>query len=674
MRPLDVAEMMAAAPADTSAPAVVADGSDPFDNLSRREWLCVNGLGSFASGTVSGANARRYHALLVAALDPPTRRMTLLSKVDELVTVQGERYDLSTNRYPHNTVYPNGWRYLAEFTPWPVPTWTYRMPGETVLVKRVYLARGKNTVYVTYTLREAPAMATLTLTPLVCWKDYHSEMWPWQGFPLRHGPEVGGWSLQGTAEAPPLFLRLRGARWDKAGWWHENILHDREQERGLDFCEDLYCPAVASVALRVGQTITLTASVETDEPDEPTIALAEIVRRQDALCAQAATVGCGPDDDNLLRDLVLSADQFIVSGKEATSRTTVIAGYPWFTDWGRDTMIALPGLCLTTGRYDEAKEILRAFAGFLSEGMIPNRFPDAGSGNAPEYNNADGTLWLVHACDRYVRVTGDTAFRQEMLPVLEEIVAAHTRGTRYGIGVDSDDGLLRAGEPGVNLTWMDAKIGDWVVTPRAGKPVEINALWITALRTLAAWQGNGANTVVAAAADRAAASFREKFVRADGRGLYDVLEPDGTPDASVRPNQVIAAALPYSPLSADESRAVLETATMELLTPYGLRSLSPQDSRYRPRYEGDPLSRDSAYHQGTVWAWLMGSYVDLYRKVYGADADVSALLAPLEAHLREYGVGGIAEIFDGDAPHKPDGCPWQAWSVAELLRVRTITL
>jgi predicted glycogen debranching enzyme len=658
MRPLEVAEMIAAAPGT----AVVADGSDPFEGLSRREWLSTNGLGSFASGTVAGANARRYHALLVAALDPPARRMTLLSKVDELVTVNGERYDLSTNRYPHNTVFPDGWRYLAEFTAWPVPTWTYRLPGEAVLVKRVYLARGRNTVYVTYTLRESPAMATLTLTPLVCWKEYHAEMRPWQGFPLRHGPEVGGWSLKATEDSPTLRLRLRGAQWTAAGWWHENIVHDRERERGLDYCEDLYCPAVAQVALRVGQTVALTAGIEDGEPDDATFALAEIVKRQDALCARASEAGCGPEDENFQRDLILAADQFIVQAE----RTTILAGYPWFTDWGRDTMIALPGLCLTTGRYDEAREILRAFAGFLSAGMIPNRFPDA-VGSPPDYNNADGTLWFVHACARYVEASGDTAFRGEMTPVLEEIVAAHTRGTRFGIRVDEADGLLLAGEPGENLTWMDAKIGDWVVTPRMGKPVEINALWLGALRALAEWTGRQEAREVA---DRAAASFRAGFVRPDGKGLYDVIAHDGTPDGVIRPNQVIAAVLPYSPLTPDEARAVLDIATSDLLTPYGLRSLSPHDSRYRPRYGGDPRSRDSAYHQGTVWAWLIGPYIDLYRMVHGTDADVRPLLAPLEAHLREYGVGGIAEVFDGDPPHRPDGCPWQAWSVAELLRVR----
>lgn len=633
----------------------------PFDAAARREWLSVNARGGFASGSVAGASTRRYHALLVAALKQPHGRMALLGRIDETVTVQGSHFDLSTNRYPNQVVYPDGWRYVTEFTPWPVPTWTFRMPGDTVLVKRVFLARGRNTVYVTYTLREAPAGVTLTLTPLVCWKSYHAQMHPWPGFPYRQGPEVGGWSVQATEDAPIVRLLARGARWKGAGWWHERITHDREQERGLDCEEDLYCPAVATLTLQLGQTATLVGTAEPDEPEDSTVALAEIIAHHSALVQAAGSAAA----DDTGRDLVLAADQFII--RSPAGRATLLAGYPWFTDWGRDTMIALPGLCLVTGRPEVAREILDGFAAHLSEGMIPNRFPDAGE--TPDYNTVDATLWFVHACARYVDVTGDRDFQKRLLPVLEEIVRYHLRGTRFNIHADPADGLLAAGAPGVQLTWMDAKIGDWVVTPRAGKPVEINALWINALSVLAAWKGKRKGAEYTAHADRAADSFAQ-FIRPDGRGLYDLLTEEGAPDAAIRPNQVIAAALPHSPLTDKQAKAVVDTVLAELLTPYGLRTLAPSDLVYRSHYAGSPVERDSAYHQGTAWPWLLGPFVDAYRRVYGNEIRVRQLLAPLEAHLRDYGVGGIAEIFDGDQPHRPSGCPWQAWSVAEILRVR----
>lgn len=667
MRPLTAAEMIrtTAGPTGNQPQAAVNDSTDGFEALSRREWLATNGIGGFASGTIAGANARRYHALLVAAMQGTGGRMTLLGKLDDLATVNGERYDLSTNRYPNGIVYPDGWRYISEFSPWPVPTWTYRLPGDSaVLVKRIYLARGKNTVYVTYTLREAPALVQLTLTPLVCWKEYHGEMRPWEGFPLRRGPEVGGWNVQATHDAPTLRLLVRGARWTVAGWWHERLTQDRERERGLDYQEDLFCPAVANLTLRVGQTVAFVATIEPGEPEDATYALAEIVRHQETLLKSSGV----PRSDETGRDLVLATDPFVIDTPD--QRKTVIAGYPWFTDWGRDTMISLPGLCLSTGRFAVARDILLNFAGFVSEGMLPNRFPDRGE--LPDYNTVDATLWFVHACERYAAVSGDRAFVDIMLPVFEHIVTAHVQGTRYGICMDEGDGLLAAGAADTQLTWMDAKVGDWVVTPRHGKPVEINALWINALRVLATLcTEEEPRAQYAQMAERAEASFRKKFVRADGQGLYDVLYPDGTSDTSIRPNQVIAAALPYTPLSDDEIKAVVEVAERELVTPYGLRSLVPSDPAYRGSYFGSPRQRDGAYHQGTVWPWLLGSFVDAYRKVHGEDADIEHFLTPLiTTHLADYGVGGIAEVFDGNAPHYPNGCPWQAWSVAELLRVR----
>jgi predicted glycogen debranching enzyme len=646
------------------APLTAAD-LPTFDAASRREWLSVNGIGGFASGTVAGAAARRYHALLVAALPPPYERMAVLSKVDETVTVGDATFDLSSNRYPNGVVYPDGWRHVAAFAAYPVPTWTFRLPDGTTLTRRAYLGRGKNTVYLTYTLNATPAgaaHATLTLTPLVCWKGYHAEMHPWAGFPAEEGPEVAGWAVRPTPDSPRLRLLAPGARWQKAGWWHENVVHDREAERGQDAAEDVYCPSVATLTLRPGQTVALTATVEEAEPLEATLALAEVVAHQKVLLEAAGL----PDGDEAGRALVLTADQFVVD-PPGPARQTVLAGYPWFTDWGRDTMIALPGVCLCTGRLQVARDILLSFARYVSGGMIPNRFPDAGE--TPDYNTVDATLWYVHACGRYVAATADKQFQKEILPTLEGIIATHVAGTRYGICVDPADGLLRAGESGTQLTWMDAKVGDWVVTPRIGKPVEICALWINALRTVAHLKGTRHGKKYADMAAEAEESFRAKFVRPDGHGLYDLIYDDGTPDASVRPNQAIAAGLPYSPLTDEQCAAVVETLTRELLTPYGLRTLAPSDPAYRGTYDGDAVSRDGAYHQGTVWPWLLGPYVDALRRI-NPDADILALLSPLlDGHLRaDYGVGGIAEVFDGDAPHRPNGCPWQAWSVAEVLR------
>lgn len=654
MRPLDATELTG-----TSHGTPITDAANPFANMSRREWLTTNGVGGFASGTVAGANMRRYHALLVASLPPPYGRMTLLSKVEEAVTIQDTRYDLSANRYPGGVIHPEGWRFVSEFNPWPVPTWVYRVPGEAVIVKRVFMAQGKNTVYITYTLRESPSQVMLTLTPLICWKDYHSEMRQWPGFPLQRGPEVGGWMVRATPDSPMLRLLARGSRWTPGGWWNERLTHDREQERGLEFVEDLFCPGICTVTLRPGDTVAFIATIEPVEPEDSTLALAETLKHQESVLRVASALEEGPR-----RDLTLSADQFLI--RTYGVRQTVIAGYPWFTDWGRDTMIALPGLCLSTGRYETAREILQGYAGYVSQGMIPNRFPDAGE--EPDYNTVDATLWFIHACDRYVEATKDKAFQKMMLPILEEIITAHQQGTRYGIGVDPQDGLLHAGQAGTQLTWMDAKIGDWVITPRVGKPVEICALWINALRVVANWKGARNGKVLTAEAERASAAFVAKFVRPDGRGLYDYLPSDEAPNLAVRPNQIIAAALPYTPLSDAEIRAVVEVATSDLLTPYGLRTLARTDYGYRGRYFGSPRQRDSAYHQGTVWPWLIGSFVDAYRKVHGPTADVSAFLTPLIDSLREYGIGGIAEVFDGDPPHHPNGCPWQAWSVAEVLR------
>ncbi len=639
-----------------------------YASCSRREWLSTNGTGSFASGTVAGVATRGYHSLLTAALRPPTHRMVLLSCLHETVTVRGVAYDLHTGRYADGTMHPQGWHYVTAFDSLPVPTWQFDFPDGLRIIKRVFLAPGENTVYITYA-RVGGSEVDLTLAPLVAWKDYHHQMRPWDGFPARQGFTENGYEIQATPDAPTLRLLLPGAKWTRAGWWHRNNFHEREAERGQNPVEHLYCPASATIALNKSiESVTFVGTIETDPPRPASVVVGDIVRRQNELVSGQWTVDSGQkseappplttDHYPLSTDLLLAADQFVVRG--AGVRTTILAGYPWFTDWGRDTFISLPGICLATRRFDVAREILAAFAGYVSEGMIPNRFPDAGE--TPDYNTADATLWFVHACAAYDTATGgDAEFRAMIAPVLRDIISWHERGTRFGIRVDERDGLLSAGEAGTQLTWMDAKIGDYVVTPRVGKAVEINALWIHALTY--AWDLLGEEAHLASM-KRAAESFQAKFVRPDGLGLYDVIAPDGTPDPSIRPNQIIAAAV-STHLPRADAKAVVDTVTRELLTPYGLRTLSPSDPAYRPRYEGNGYSRDTAYHQGTVWPWLLGPYADARRNVYGDGVDLSELLRGLD----DYGVGGIAEVFDGDAPHHPNGCPWQAWSVAEVLRV-----
>jgi predicted glycogen debranching enzyme len=636
-----------------------------FESASHHEWLVTNGIGGYASGSLSGANTRRYHGLLVAALTPPTGRFVLLSKVEETVCIEGDTFELSSNQYP-GAVQPQGHQYLERFDAYPSPTFHYRPTEGVLLEKRIWMDRGANTAYVRYELAQASEAVDIRLTPLVCWKDYHSEMRSWDGFPAHAQGRLGELEVRATADAPLLRLLAPGARWQPAGYWHYNVEHAREKDRGLEFQEDLYCPGHFHVNLKPGEAVTLTASIELI-PTEPDRSWRNLLSRQEQLLQTA------PAED-LGRALTLAADAFVIdlAANDALERSTIIAGYPWFTDWGRDTMISLPGLCLTTGRHKVAREILLSYTPWVSQGMIPNRFPDVGE--EPEYNTVDATLWYVHAIKQYVKQAPDGAtLIRELWPILTDIINWHLRGTRYGIQVDEDDRLLRAGEPGVQLTWMDARVGDWVVTPRIGKPVEINALWVNALQSMADFAEiiGSDSKPYARLAVLATRSFRKAFVRSDGLGLYDVVADDG-PDASIRPNQVFAVSLSNTLLSTGVQKAVVDVVEKELLTPRGLRTLSPRDTAYHGRYEGGMAERDGAYHQGTVWPWLLGAFAEAHHRVYRDKAKARAFLKPLKDHMLEAGVGSLSEVFDGDAPHRPDGCIAQAWSVAEVLRARRL--
>lgn len=636
-----------------------------FEAAASREWLETNGIGGFASSTISGMNRRRYHALLVAATQPPAGRIVLLSKLEEtLLFADGRRIDLSTNQY-RGAVHPNGYQWLAQFRSDPFPTWTFAMEG-VELEKSVFMIYGENTTIVQYRLLNAPLgqEVGLEVRPLVAFRDYHS-LTQANGAAcaaVRLARDVASVCLY--SGMPTLHLAHNANRVDTAGNWYYNFEYEAERQRGLDDGEDLFNPLTFSFNLSTTKPATVIASTKPHKvANAGTLREKEVSRR-----AQLAATTL--EKDELVQVLAKAADQFLV---RRGSEWTVLAGYPWFTDWGRDTMIALPGLTLSTGRYEVSRSVLQNFARFVDQGMLPNRFPD--SGEQPEYNTVDATLWYFEAIRRYVQVGGDNALARELYLVLAGIIDCHLRGTRYGIHV-LENGLLHAGEPGVQLTWMDAKIGDWVVTPRSGCPVEIQALWYNALNIAADLARTVAHPDDALRCEQAAdllrRSFESLFWNDAERCLFDVVDGDAR-DPAIRPNQIFAISLHHPLVTGERAGAVLDVVERELLTPYGLRTLSPRDRNYRGRFEGDMRSRDSAYHQGTVWPWLLGHFISGYLRVHGRNAVTRAKVAEWVEALRRYamdlGVGQIGEVFDGDVPQRPGGCFAQAWSVAELLRV-----
>ena len=636
-----------------------------FAEAIEREWLETNGLGGFASSTIIGLNTRRYHGLLMAATKPPVGRMLLLSKLEETLVINGERFDLSANQYP-GAIHPEGHRYMKEFRLDPFPTFVYEVAGVT-LEKSVFMVHGENTVVVEYKRRKKSRSVKdcrLELHPLTAFRDYHSTAHENGSLNNHVETSAGLATIKPYADLPKLFFAHDAEELTATGYWYRNFEFKTERERGLDFSEDLFNHFALKFDL--GKTSAATVVASTNEhkaADAAKLRKAEIARRQKLLA--------GVKRDELIQALTLAADQFIVARGD---QKTIIAGYHWFADWGRDTMIALPGLTLTTGRQDIAKSILLEFAKHVDRGMLPNRFPDAGE--APEYNTVDATLWYFEAVHALLAHTGDYEFvRANLYDVLKDIIGWHERGTRYRIHVD-EDGLLFAGEPGVQLTWMDAKVGDWVVTPRIGKPVEIQALWFNALKImteLATKFGEADNAArFNSMAERAKESFNRQFWNEAAGCLFDVVDGDAR-DASIRPNQIFAVSLSHSMLDNERAKQIVAVVERDLLTPVGLRSLSPNDPNYIGIYQGDTLSRDGAYHQGTVWTWPIGAFITAYLKANGkskaARKQARKWLDGFFPHLSEAGLGQVAEIFDGDAPHTPRGCVAQAWSVAELLRV-----
>jgi len=659
-----------------SPSAEVQFGREVCGNLElaeRHEWLATNGLGGFASGTVAGTATRRYHGLLVAALQPPGKRTMLVNGIDESVRYLEVTYSLATNRWTSGFISPSGYLQIESFhLEGSKPVWRYAL-ADAVLEKRIWMKPRENTTYVQYTLLRAGAPVEVEGKVLVSYRDFHSTT-RGQNSPMRVDPVDRGLRIAAFDGAIPFYLKSSNGSWSAQREWYRDFLLPAERARGLDDREDRLYAAHFRCCLEVGESVTVVFS--TEEAAELDGDYARSARANHDLevfrawQGQHARVCSSPADDEpgWLWQLVLAADQFLVRRTlSGGGDGSVIAGYPWFGDWGRDTMISLPGLALSTGRPEIAREVLLSYGRYVDQGMLPNHFPEAG--RAPDYNTVDATLWYFEAARKYFEATQDLTFVQELFPTFAAIIDAHVQGARYNIKVDPADALLTAGTPGVQLTWMDAKIGDWVVTPRTGKAVEVNALWINALHTI----GNFAHVLLRPSegyerlAERATQSF-QKFWNPERDCCFDVIDtPSGIHDPAIRPNQIFAVSLPASPLLQDQQKAIVEVVARQLLTSHGLRSLAPNEPGYKGHYGGGPRERDSAYHQGTVWGWLLGSFALAHYRVYHDAAEAQSFLEPLGQTVTSYGLGTLGEIFDGDAPFAPAGSIAQAWTVGELL-------
>lgn len=665
--------------------------NDP-ERLLSREWLVSNGLGGYASGTLSGAATRRYHSFLVAALPARLGRMVMFNHLSELLRLPDGRTFLFGGEERPETLELHGADYLVEFRlENGLPVWRYEVDG-VIFEKRILLPHLQNTVHITYRLISGSGAVRLKLRPSVHFRPHEAAVSVDHPGPYTITATDGLYELSVRgASLPPLRMYLYG---HKTAFTMDpqrlpEILYRVEQARGYQSRGTLWSPGYFRVTLSEGMAATLVASTESWETIQalaPDAAFrAEHERRQQLIAAAHPALRTGP-----VRELILAADQFIIEpgGRvEDAARAraagdevrTVIAGYHWFTDWGRDTMISLEGLTLTTGRIVEAGYILRTFAHYICDGLIPNLFPEGEKQGL--YHTADATLWYFHALHRYLQITNDRQTLRLLLPKLEDVIQHHVRGTRFGIGVDPADGLLRQGAEGYQLTWMDAKVGDWVVTPRRGKAVEINALWYNALRLLEGWlreeKDEASAAPIANHADRVYDSFNRRFWSDEFGYLFDIVDVQGEPgalatggnDPACRPNQILAIALDHPVLEPERWRVVLTVVKDRLLTPVGLRSLAPGHPDYKPKYFGDLRARDAAYHQGTVWAWLIGPFIDAWLKVYPEDQPGGhQFLEGFIDHLHEACIGSISEVFDAEEPFTPRGCVAQAWSVAEILR------
>ncbi len=622
------------------------------------EWLVANGIGGYASSTVLGANTRRYHALLCAALRPPGGRTALLAKVDEELAADDGVALLGVNEYADGTIYPRGDWLLQSFDlELGLPRWRYAWKGR-VLEKRVFMPHGFNQVYLRYRLL-AGEPCTLRVNCFATARDMHAVIRGTVGWRFHVAQTGGVVALRATATAPELRLVCSpGGAFRLAGDWYWDYHYRRERERGLEDAEDYNHVGWFEFEVERGREAWFTAWSGPRSPLAATPALEAERARRHALPERSGA------DDPLSARLVLAADTFVVAETADEPATGIIAGYHWFERWGRDTFISLPGLLLETGRSADARSVLRHWFDQRQDGLLPSNFAADG---APSYDSVDASLWAFTALERYLATTGDADLLQELLPALREVCARYRAGTGHGIVADPVDGLLRTGRPDMQTTWMDAKVDGCVITPREGKPIEVNALWLRALHLLAAW---GADPGLEQEFRRAAALFARRFWSSEHGYFFDVFDGPGGDDASLRPNQVIACALlaDLGVIPEDQLRAVLDVTDRALLTPPGLRTLAPDDRAYAGRCSGDQRARDNAYHQGTVWPWLLGPYCDLARHLGVPEERLARLLRTALRALDEYGLGQVGEIFDGDPPHSPRGCVAQAWSVAELFR------
>jgi len=611
-----------------------------LDEAASREWLLSDGLGGYAMGTVAGLRTRRYHGLMVVATQPPIGRHLGLAALDPVLVLGDRRVRLGAHEWAGGTVDPAGFVHLESFALVEgLPVWRFAV-GDVVVERTLAMARGRPAVGVVHRLLRAPGPVGLEVEALCTWRDVHGERFGGGDPALERMAD--GFAFEGA-------YRVRGPGFEPGGAWYRGVRHRVEADRGLNDVEDLFYAGRFSAELSPGEELGIEAwAGDLAEAPPPAVTLIEGAR-----CRAREVAARAKPASDVEATLAVAADSLIVAGP------TVVAGYPWFGDWSRDTTTSYEGLLLETGREEEGRALLERSAATLSEGMLANT-ADAGG---TEYNTVDGTLWFLHAVGRHVERTGDLDLGAALLPALEGIVKHHVGGTRFGIQVDPADGLLTQGAPGWALTWMDARVDGIPVTGRAGKPIEVNALWVRGLAVVARLQEEtGGDASATRALERAArAAFAARFPRPDGAGCYDVVDgPEGN-DASLRPNQLLALSLPDAPLA----DAGVVRACVPLLTSLGLRSLPPADSAYLGRHRGGPAERDRAYHQGTVWPWLIGPYVEAAARV---GIDTAGVLDGLTEHLREWGLGSVSETADGDAPHAATGCPFQAWSVAELLR------
>ncbi len=643
-------------------------GRDVEANLKKsiqKEWLVTNGIGGFASSTVPCINTRRYHGILVASQRPPTERVALVSRLEESVTIDGRQYSLSTCVHKDSIKNIDGFGHLERFERTPLPVWYYQI-RDVLIIKSLSMVHGQNTTVVTYKLLANGNDVSLTITPHYLFRDFHGN---------QKQTEISNNSLKAAerqltlkpfANAPELYMRWDRGTFKEKLQWHKDVFLSVEDERGLPPLDDDFSCGSLEIP-------SFTGSVSIAFSDQPITSFNPIdLRKREEQRLEAITNSI-ESEDQVLKELLLAADQFIVERK-STGGKTILAGYPWFSDWGRDTLIALPGLTLVTNRFDDAKSILKTFALSVKHGLIPNCFADVG--NEASYNSVDASLWFFIAIYKFLEYTDDYSFvKEELLPAMTQIIEAFQKGTINEIKMDPQDGLVSAGNEDMQLTWMDVKIDGKAITPRNGKAVEINALWYNALKIYSLIQEKFGNndSELKKLAIKVKASFKKAFWNEKKHCLYDYIKPDGTPEDSFRPNQIYAVYLPFELLDSDEEKQITDAVFAKLYTSYGLRSLAPDDPDYEPYYQGNRVARDTCYHQGTVWSFLIGPFISSYLKVNNnsveAQLRASIMIEPFIDHMHnEECLGSISEVFDGNMPHKPAGCCAQAWSVAEVLR------